>query len=110
MLHMLSCFDLKEGTTIDEFKTFKDSFQRHMRELNLLESTGPIGRRNKHPIMDTDEERGQEYFFVMSFLNEDQCNKAVERIYGQKKPDDKGHIALSSTVDNAIFVCWEDIE
>ena len=65
MFHMLSCFNLANGVSIDEFQKSNSVFLEHMRELNLVRSTGAVGRRNRHPVMDTDKERDQEYFLSL---------------------------------------------
>lgn len=109
MFHMLSCFDLNAGVTIEEFAESNNLFLIRMQELGLVQSISPIGRRNRHPVMDTDKERNQEYFFTMSFLNEKQCNDAVECIYSANEPEESIHGSISSKVKNQIFVCWEDI-
>ena len=109
MFHMLSCFDLINGVSIDEFQKSNSIFLKHMRDLELVQSTSPIGRRNKHPIMDTDKERDQEYFYIMSFVDEDQCNLAVKYIQSNDELGDSIHISLSSKIENYSFICWEDI-
>ena len=109
MFHMLSCFDLVSGVTVDEFQHSNTNFLKHMKNLGLVESTGPIGRRNKHPIMDTDNARDQEYFYIMSFVDEDQCNLAVRYIQSRNETGDLVHTGLSSKIENSNFMCWEDI-
>ncbi len=56
MFHMLSCFDLANEVSIGEFQESNNVFLEHMRKFGLIESASPIGRRNKHPVMDTDKE------------------------------------------------------
>ncbi len=106
---MLSCFNLVNGVSIGEFEKSNTAFIEHMKELDLVQSTGPIGRRNKHPIMDTDKERDQEYFYIMSFLDQEQCNLAVEYIQSQDATGDLVHSNLSLKIKDSIFICWEDI-
>ena len=45
MFHMLTCFDLKQGVTIDEFVRSVETYAAHMKEKNLTISMGPIGER-----------------------------------------------------------------
>jgi len=80
-----------------------------MKNLDLVQSTGPIGRRNRHPIMDTDKERDQEYFYIMSFQNEKQCELAVKYIQSLDVSGDSIHGNLSSKIKDSIFICWEDV-
>jgi hypothetical protein len=109
MFHMLSYFDLKKGVTIDEFRTSNNQFGAHMLELGLIDSIGPIGRRQRHPIMDTDNERNQEYFFLMSFANREQCDQAVNCIQAHAEPSETIHDGISSKIENYVFICWADI-
>ena len=109
MFHMLSCFNLANGVSIDEFQKSNSVFLEHMQELNLVQSTGPVGRRNRHPVMDTDKERDQEYFYVMSFQDESQCNLAVKYIQSNDVSGDSIHGNVVSKIKNSIFICWEDV-
>jgi hypothetical protein len=54
---MLSCFNLKAGITIDEFRCSLADHTAHLQALDLVDSKGPIGRRQSDTIMDTDNER-----------------------------------------------------
>ena len=109
MFHMLSCFDLVNEMSIGEFQKSNSVFLAHMRELGLIESASPIGRRIRHPVMDTDKERDQEYFYTISFKDENQCDLAVEYIMAHTEPGDSIHSSVSSNIKNQVFVCWEDI-
>ena len=109
MFHMLSCFDLKPSVTIDEFQQSIAKFTTHMQELGAVESISSIGRRQRHPIMDTDNDRDHEYFFILSFRDRDQCDRAVDYILPHEEPDETIHNAVSSKIANPIFICWEDL-
>ena len=109
MFHMLTCFNIGSPTTVDEFGTRLAEFSSHMRGLGILESTGPVGRRQRHPVMDTDNERDHEYFFIMSFADREQCDKAVEQIQSQEEPGDAIHKRVYSSIRDPVFICWEDI-
>ena len=117
MFHMLSCFNLANGISIDEFQKSNTVFLEHMRELQLVQSNGPIGRRKRHPIMDTDKERDQEYFYIMTFLDEQQCDLAVKYIQSHElsghSVHNSDHISIhrdvSSKIGDSVFICWEDI-
>ena len=109
MFHMLNCFDLKPDVTIDDFQASVDAFMAHVRSAGLAESMSAIGRRQRHPIMDTDSERDHEYFFILSFRDRDQCDRSVEFITGDKEPEKSIHNSMNSKITNAIFICCEDI-
>ena len=109
MFHMLTCFNLKPGISIDEFRRSLANWTAHLRDLDLARSTGPIGRRQRHPIMDTDNERHHEYYFIVSFRDRLQCDRAVERLLRHEEPEESLHKAVYSSVKDEIFICWEDL-
>ncbi len=109
MFHMLSCFNLESDVTIEEFQQSIVKFTSRMQEMGAVESISPIGRRQRHPIMDTDDERDHEYFFTMSFRDREQCDQAVDYILPHKEPEETVHNAMSSKIADPIFICWEDI-
>jgi len=109
MFHMLTCFNLKQEHSIGEFSQSLCDFTAHLQKIDLLHSTGPVGRRQRHTIMDTDSERDHEYFFIMSFQDRAQCDRAVEYILPHKEPGDSIHNATLANVKDPVFICWEDI-
>lgn len=109
MFHMLSCFDLANEVSIGEFQESNNVFLEHMRKFGLIESASPIGRRNKHPVMDTDKERDHEYFYTISFKDKNQCDQAVEYIRAQSELSISIHASVSAKIQNQVFICWEDI-
>ena len=109
MFHMLSCFDLKPGDTIEDFKPSLEEFDRYFRTIDLIHSTGPIGRRQRHPVMDTDDERDHEYFFVTTFRDRKQCDRSVEHIYAAEEPGKSIHAGIWHKVTHPVFTCWEDL-
>ncbi len=109
MFHMLTFFDLKPGKSIDEFRQSLAEFTAHLSEIDLVQSTGPIGRRQRHEVMDTDDERDHEYYFTLSFRDRAQCDRAVEHILRNEEPAESIHNAVYSSVEDPIFTCWEDL-
>lgn len=109
MFHMLSSFDLQADTTVDEFRQAIAEFGAHMEKAELIQSIGPIGRRQRDTIMDTDDERDHEYFFVTSFRDRAQCDKAAMYIFRHEEPAESIHKTMYSQVRNPVFTCWEDI-
>ena len=110
MFHMLSCFNLKPGVSIDEFRDSVAEMTAVLQSEDLLHATGPIGRRQRHPVMDTDTERDHEYYFIMTFADGAQCDRAVAHVYRQEEPADSIHRSVFGAVDNPVFICWEDVE
>ena len=109
MFHMLTCFNLKPGFQIDEFRKAAADFTTHMKDRQLVLSMSPIGRRQSDTILDTDDERDQEYFFIMSFQNRAQSDLAVEAILSREKPGVSIHNDVNSMITDHIFTCWEDL-
>lgn len=109
MFHMLTCFNLKPEISVDEFRQSLDDFTAHLKTADIIHSTGPVGRRQRDTIMDTDNERDHEYFFIMSFRDRAQCDRAVEYILPHKEPSDSIHNSMYAKVKDPIFICWEDL-
>jgi hypothetical protein len=109
MFHMLSCFNLDSEISMDEFRQRLTAFTAHLQEIELVDSMGPIGRRQTDTIMDTDSERDQEFFFITSFRDRAQCDRAVEYILPGTEPGRTIHHAVYSSVKDPIFICWEDL-
>ena len=109
MFHMLSCFNLKPAGTVDEFCRSVADFTAHLKKIDLVQSTGPVGRRQTDTIMDTDSERDHEYFFIMTFRDRAQCDRAVEHIYALTEPEDAVHKTVYAMIDDPVFICWEDV-
>ncbi len=109
MFHMLTCFNLKPEFQIDEFRQAAADFTTLMKDRQLVHSMGPIGRRQSDTILDTDDERDQEYFFIMSFQDRAQCDLAVESILSREEPGASTHNDVNSMITDQIFICWEDL-
>jgi hypothetical protein len=109
MFHMLSCFNLEPGIKIEEFGDALSAYTAHLRTLDLVESNGPIGRRQSNTIMDTDDERDQQFFVTMSFRDRAQCDRSVEYILAHEEPGHSIHKDVYSRVVDPVFICWEDL-
>lgn len=108
MLHMHTSFDLAQGTSIEEFGSSLDVFSEMMIAKGLVVETGPIAKRCKHPIMDTDDKRSHQYFFVMSFRDREQCDAAVSHIQEFAADSDPVHRAVYANIVDPLFSCWID--
>jgi len=109
MFHMLTCFNLKPEIAMDNFRHAIAEFMEHMKANELVHSSGPVGRRQRDTIMDTDTERDHEFFFILSFRDREQCDRAVEYILPHEEPGESMHDAVYSKVKDQIFICWEDL-
>ncbi|MEM7282027.1 MAG: hypothetical protein AAF438_10415 [Pseudomonadota bacterium] len=109
MFHMLSCFNLDADTGVPEFKSRVKALGDHLKKSDLLLSVGALGKRQRHPVMDTDKERNHEYFFVMSFRDRRQCDQAVAEMYKTEQPLDEIHKAVYANIVDPVFICWEDV-
>jgi len=107
---MLTCFDLKPKHSIEEFQKSLAHYTAHMQELDLVEDHSAIGLRQSDTILDTDDERKQEYFVTMHFRDRVQSDKAIEHIKSQKEPAKSLHHNAYSITENLIFISWRDID
>ena len=110
MFHMLSCFNLKPGVEVAGFRDAVAELSTYLQGKNLLHATGPLGRRQRHPVMDTDAERDHEYFFIMSFTDRAQCDRAVEQIYKHEGSGDEIHKSVYGKISDPVFICWQDVD
>ena len=108
MFHMHTSFDLAPGIAIDDYRKVLDRFTADMLDKDLIEGTGPIMERCHHPVMDTDEDRGHQYFFVMTFTDRAQCDAAVSHIKAGDTDSDPIHRAVYKDIICPIFSCWVD--
>ncbi len=108
MFHMLTCFDLRPGIELGAFRQALADYTAHLQELDLVESSSPIGRRQADTILDTDGERDQQYFTIMTFQDRAQADAAVDYIKAHTEPGHSIHDAVYSKVQGQIFICWQD--
>lgn len=108
MFHMLTCFDLKPGVSIEDFRGALAAYTAHLREIDLVDRSSPIGIRQSDTILDSDGERDHQYFTTMSFRDRAQADAAVDYIKSREKPGDEIHRAVYSKVQNQVFICWLD--
>lgn len=109
MFHMLTCFNLKEGVGMPDFEAALASFVSHMQEVDLVQSTGPIGERQDDTPMDTDAERDHRYFFTTTFRDRVQCDDAYAYLKSHEEPGYSIHEEVNGRVENPIFICWQDL-
>lgn len=107
-MYLHSSFDLAEGTSLAQYRAALAEFTAVMKSRNLLVDTGPILERCRHPIMDTDDERGHQYFYVITFSDLEQCNAAVKHIRAADPSTDPAHRAIYGNIIGPIFSCWVD--
>ena len=108
MFHMHTTFFLSAETSIDEFRTSLRVFSSFMQDQGLLENTGPVAERCKHPIMDTDAERDHPYFFRLTFRDREQCDAAVKHIQAMRQESHAIHKAVYANILDPVFSCWVD--
>ena len=109
MFHMLTCFNLQPDITIDEFRTALDAFYKTMQDEDLMVGAGPVGRRQSDTIMDTDDQRDHQYFFLTTFRDRAQCDRAVDYIMPHDQPGDADHESVLAKVSDPVFICWQDL-
>lgn len=106
---MLTCFDLKPGVEVPEFAAALDRYTEHMVSRDLLATVSEIGLRQRDTILDTDEDRSQDYFFIMQFRDRAQADAATTLIEQGDADADPIHRAMYAKADNMVFLCWEDV-
>ena len=110
MYRMLSFFDLEDGVDIADFEKALKALSHHLIDVGLLHSMGNIGRRSSDTRMDTDEERSQQWFFVSTFVDKEQCDRSYAYIKTGEEPGKSIHGAVMSRIRNGIFTCWDDVD
>ena len=108
MVHMLTTFNLAQGVRLQDFRARLGDFSRLMCSKDMLQETGPVARRFRHPIMDTDTDNDREFFFVMSFRDREQCEDAVKYIQQPAPEDSEIHESVYAKVTDPVFSCWDD--
>jgi len=110
MFHMLTCFDLKPQVEIGVFRDAYSKFVKHMQSVDLVDSSGAIGRRQSDTGMDSDSERDHQYFVLMTFRDRPQVDAAYALLASHEQPADTAHHAVYSKVQNQIFICFQDLD
>jgi len=108
MIHMLSSFDLKPGEDFNAFAEAYHMFLADLRAQDIIAGAGPLARRVEDTPMDTDEERTQKYFSVMSFRDRAQLDAAYAHIEARRSGT-ASHLRMYRRLTNSVFLCWEDI-
>jgi hypothetical protein len=107
MVHLLSAVKLKPSVTAATFAETIRQLSASLEQQQLLSTTGPIGKRFPHPIMDTDQS-DLDTFFVMSFESRAQLEEAVAHMTGSEDLSSETHRQLWGQLDSYRFTCWED--
>ena len=107
MVHLLSAVKLKPSVTAATFAETIRQLSASLEQQQLLSTTGLIGNRFPHPIMDTDE-ADLDTFFIMSFESRAQLEEAVAHMTGSEDLSADTHRQLWGQLDSYRFTCWED--
>lgn len=108
MFHMLTLCNLAPGVDDQAFAEALDRLSRHLREHDLLHRTGRLGRRVRHPVLDTDTERDQAWVFTMTFRDPGQAERAIAAIEARTEPLQTLHHEVLRMVSEPFFTCYED--
>ena len=107
MVHLLSAVKLKPSVSAATFAETIRQLSASLEQQKLVSTTGLIGKRFPHPIMDTDE-ADLDTFFIMSFENRAQLEEAVAHMTGSEDLSAETHRQLWQQLDSYRFTCWED--
>ena len=108
MIHMLSAFEMKPGEDEDAFKTAYAGFVQDLMADDLIVAAGPIGTRVSDTPMDTDDERTQTHYSVMSFRDRKQLNHAYAYLTHQRGNARGSHHDMYARITNSVFLCWQE--
>lgn len=108
MFYMHTSFDLAPEVNIDDYRILLDRFSELMKKEGLIIDTGPVLERCHHPVMDTDEGRKHQYFFVISFTDREQCDASVRHIQAAHPDSAPIHRAIYVDIISPIFSCWAE--
>ena len=104
MVHLLSAVKLKSSISAVAFAEAIRQLSASLQQQQLLTTTGPIGTRLPHPIMDTDE-ADLDKFFIMSFENRAQLEEAVAHMTGSEDLAADTRRQLWQQLDSYRFTC-----
>jgi len=107
MVHLLSAVKLKPPVTAATFAETIRQLSASLEQQQLLSTTGPVGKRFPHPIMDTDQS-DLDTFFVMSFESRAQLEEAETHMTGSEDLSSETHQQLWHQLDSYRCTCWED--
>ncbi len=110
MFHMLTCFDLDPDVGIGDFRAAYSDFVAHLRSIDMVAGTGPVGRRQSDTPMDTDGERDHQYFVIMTFRDRAQVDATYAQFLLHEEPTNSIHHKVQTMMRNPVFICWQDIE
>ncbi len=109
MFYMLTSFDLKQGQTVADFSRDLDQYADLLMQHGLLLQCGPVGERQRQTILDTDDERHQQYYMLMNFVDKAQADRALAFIYDSSSDVTQIHRQLHVRAKNMVFTCWQDV-
>lgn len=108
MQYMLAVFNLRPGTAVDDFDRSLRAFENRMRSFDLVQCVGPLSRRCRDTLLDTDE-RGQQFGFVTCFRDPGQTRRAIDYLESAHGRRDASHAALHAMIQDAVFSFWEEL-
>jgi len=108
MYCMLSCFNLNPGVTEAEFSKAREEFFVHLCDLDLIDSIGPLCKRDRDTPMDTDD-RLQQYYYLSSFVDKEQCDRSYQYILENQGIKHPLHAAVITKTCDEIFICYAEL-
>ena len=104
---MMSCFSPAAGIGIDELEARLKRFVDECEAEGLITSASPLGERQRHPVMDTDD-RTFSHCFQLSFRDRAHCDAAVKRFFSDDFAEKDAHESLFAGISDPEFFCWAD--
>ena len=107
MHYLLSAVKLKPTVSAEAFARTVADLTRYLQGAELISGASAVGKRYRHPIMDTDKD-DLDFFFTLSFDTLQQLEASVEYMAGRSGEGAQLHEQLWSQLARYRFTCWED--
>ena len=107
MHYLLSAVKLKSTVSPETFAQTVTELTEYLRSAELISGASAVGKRYRHPIMDTDKD-DLDFFFTISFDTHQQLETSVDYMAGRSGAGAQLHEQLWSQLAQYRFTCWEE--
>ena len=107
MHYQLSAVKLKATVSPETFAQAVTELTDYLQSKQLISGASAVGKRYRHPIMDTDKD-DLDFFFTISFDTRQQLETSVDYLTGRSGAGAQLHEQLWPQLAQYRFTCWED--
>ena len=107
MHYLLSAVKLKPTVPPETFAQTVAELTDYLQSAELISGASAVGKRYRHPIMDTDKD-DLDFFFTISFDSHQQLETSVDYMTGRSGAGAQLHEQLWSQLAQYRFTCWAD--